>query len=250
MNFDIRVAHLFSSLDDEQLRQVLESSHTLTLQDGQTLFESGESAERFFLVIGGQIKLFRLSASGDEKIIDIIQPGNTFAEALMFMEGPCYPVSASALGPARVMSFDNRRYLNILENSVESCFRIMGTMSQRLRGLIKEIDDLTLQSATTRICAMLLHRMEETGSKRFTLPAAKGVLAARLTMKPETFSRISHNLVDRKIIKKQGNEVVVLDFDELKKQAHVESIVGLEPEKPHRNPCPLTGAKKLPYPDG
>ena len=245
MNFDIRAAHLFSSLGEDQLRQVLETSHTLTLRDGQILFESGENAERFFLVIGGQIKLYRLSASGDEKIIDIIQPGNTFAEALMFMERPSYPVNASALGPARLMSFDNRRYISILENSVESCFRIMGTMSQRLRGLIKEIDDLTLQSATTRICAMLLKRMQETGSSRFTLPAAKGILAARLTMKPETFSRISHSLVDKKIIKKRGNEVVVLDPEELKKQAHVESIVGLEPEKSYQNPCPLTDARKL-----
>lgn len=245
MTFDIRAAHLFSSLDDDQLRHILEASHTFTLQDGQVLFESGETAERFFLVIGGQIKLFRLSASGDEKIIDIIQPGNTFAEALMFMERPSYPVNASALGPARLISFDSRRYIGILENSVESCFRIMGTMSQRLRGLIKEIDDLTLQSATTRICAMLLKRMQETGSNRFTLPAAKGVLAARLTMKPETFSRISHNLVDKKIIKKQGNEVIVRDVEKLKKQAHVESIVGLEPEQPHQNPCPLAGARKL-----
>lgn len=244
MNIDIRVAHLFSSLDEKQLRQIVESSHTVNLKDGESLFECGEEAERFFLVVGGQIKLYRLSANGDEKIIDIIQPGNTFAEALMFMERPAYPVSAAALGPAKVMSFNSNRFLMVLRQSVDSCFRIMGTMSQRLRGLIKEIDDLTLQSATTRMCAMLLHRMEDVGSAKFTLPAAKGVLAARLSMKPETFSRIFHNLSSKKIIEKCANEVVVLDEDELRLLAHVESIIGLEPEKPHQNPCPLTEASK------
>lgn len=234
MNIDIRSAHLFSSLNDHQVRQVLESSHISTLKDGESLFETGDEANRFFLVIGGQVKLFRVSSNGDQKIIDIIQPGNTFAEALMFMEHPIYPVSAEALGPARIISFDSKRFLNILSESIEICFRIMGTMSQRLRGLIKEIDDLTLQSATTRMCAMLLRRMDEVGMRKFTLPAAKGVLAARLSMKPETFSRILQNLSSKSILKLKGNEIEIIDEPLLRSLAHVESIYGLEPEMPCR----------------
>lgn len=241
MNIDIRMAHLFSTLDDEQVRQVMESSHASTLRDGESLFETGDEANRFFLVTGGQIKLFRVSSNGDQKIIDIIQPGNTFAEALMFMEHPIYPVSAEALGPARVISFDSRRFLQLLSESFAVCFRIMGTMSQRLRGLIKEIDDLTLQSATTRMCAMLLRRMEEVGESNFTLPAAKGVLAARLSMKPETFSRILQNLSGKQILKTKGNEIEVIDEALLRSLAHVESIYGLEPEQP----CVLNGARSL-----
>jgi CRP/FNR family transcriptional regulator, dissimilatory nitrate respiration regulator len=241
MNIDIRMAHLFSTLDDEQVRQVMESSHVSTLKDGESLFETGDEANRFFLVIGGQIKLFRVSSNGDQKIIDIIQPGNTFAEALMFMQHPIYPVSAEALGPARVISFDSRRFLQLLSESFAICFRIMGTMSQRLRGLIKEIDDLTLQSATTRMCAMLLRRMDEAGATHFTLPAAKGVLAARLSMKPETFSRILQNLSSKQILRTKGNEIEVLDPPLLRSLAHVESIYGLEPEQP----CVLNGARSL-----
>lgn len=241
MNVEIRNAHLFSTLDDNQVRQVLESSHLSTLKDGETLFETGDEANRFFLVIGGQIKLFRVSSNGDQKIIDIIQPGNTFAEALMFMEHPIYPVTAEALGPARVMSFDSSRFLCLLSQSFEICFRIMGTMSQRLRGLIKEIDDLTLQSATTRMCAMLLRRMEEVDSDHFTLPAAKGILAARLSMKPETFSRILQNLSSKNVLKSKGTEIEIKDKAMLRSLAHVESIYGLEPELP----CELSGPKKM-----
>ncbi|MES9946285.1 MAG: Crp/Fnr family transcriptional regulator [Candidatus Thiodiazotropha sp.] len=232
MNIDIRMAHLFSALNDDHVRQVMESSHTGTFKDGESLFETGDEANRFFLVIGGQIKLFRVSSNGDQKIIDIIQPGNTFAEALMFMEHPIYPVSAEALGPARVISFDNQRFLQILSQSIDVCFRIMGTMSQRLRSLIKEIDDLTLQSATTRLCAMLLRRMDDVGQDHFTLPAAKGVLAARLSMKPETFSRILQNLSTKNIISTKSNEIQVLDESLLRSLAHLESIFGLEPENP------------------
>ena len=143
------------------------------------------------------------------------------------------------------MSFDNNRFLDILSKSYETCFRIMGTMSQRLRGLIKEIDELTLQSATTRMCSMLLRNMQASGKQQFKLPAAKGILAARLSMKPETFSRIFHTLSTKKIIKVTGNEVNVLDPEQLRLLDHTESIVGLEPEQPPINPCPHTSAREI-----
>ena len=66
---NLRTAHLFAALDDDQIKRILETSQTITLNDGQLLFESGEDAERFFLILGGQMKLYRLSSSGDEKII-------------------------------------------------------------------------------------------------------------------------------------------------------------------------------------
>lgn len=244
MSNDIRSVHLFSTLNDEQIRQILETSHPVNLQDGQSLFETGDPARRFFLVLRGQMKLFRLSAEGNEKVIDIIQPGNTFAEALMFLDQPAYPVSATALGETRVLSFDNRRFIWLLRGSVDTCFRVMGTMSQRLRGLIKEIDDLTLQSATSRIAAMLLKLMQKADSEEFTLHAPKGVLASRLSVKPETFSRILHHLSDQGIVQVRSNRIRVTDAEKLRALSHVDSMVGLEAAV-SQNPCPLTGPKAI-----
>ncbi|PVV08248.1 MAG: hypothetical protein B6D72_16950 [gamma proteobacterium symbiont of Ctena orbiculata] len=79
--------------------------------------------------------------------------------------------------------------------------------------------------------------MEDVGQKQFTLPAAKGVLAARLSMKPETFSRILQNLSSKNILKTKSNEIEVLDETLLRSLAHLESIYGLEPEKP----CAING---------
>ena len=243
MDFDIRVAHLFSALDDAQLQQVLRSCHTLDLEDGQSLFETGDPARRFFLVTRGQIKLFRLSAEGKEKVIDIIQKGNTFAEALMFLEQGGYPVSAAALGAAQVISFDNHQFLDLLRHSTDTCFRLMGTMSQRLRGLIKEIDDLTLQSATARVAAMLLKHRTESGQPCFTLRAPKGVLASRLSVKPETFSRILSNLSSKGIIRVKGQEVEVCDEAGLTELAHLESLIGIVDLPCSVNPCPQTAPR-------
>ncbi len=234
---NVRQAYLFSALEKDQLERMTETSQTIRLDDGDPLFECGDRAERFFLVTFGQIKLARLSAGGDEKIIDIVRPGNTFAEALMFMAAPLYPVSASALGHSQVISFDNRRFMALLRESPDSCFRVMATMCQRLRGLIKEIDDLTLQSATTRVCSMLLRRFEEKGRDTFALDAPKGVIACRLSMKPETFSRICKNLTHDQVIEVHAHKVKVLEPARLRELAHLESVVGLEPEEPIEMPC-------------
>jgi len=242
---DIRSAHLFFSLNDAQLQRVTESSHIKTLKDGEQLFMAGDPARRFFLVLSGQIKLYRLSPEGNEKIIDIVQTGNSFAEALMFLDAPAYPVSASALGQVRVMSFENRAFLEVLRGSVDTCFRVMGTMSQRLRGLIKEIDDLTLQSAASRVCSMLLREMQKSCATEFSLSAPKGVLASRLSVKPETFSRILNNLSVKGVLKVKASRIEILDPEALREMAHIDSMVGLEPEEPAQTPCPMAGPKKI-----
>jgi hypothetical protein len=87
--------------------------------------------------------------------------------------------------------------------------------------------------------------MEDAGRDRFSLPAAKGVLASRLSMKPETFSRILHNLSVQGVIEVKSSTIEVLQVAKLRELAHLESIIGLEPESPAQNPCPLAGPKPL-----
>ena len=227
MPIDLRASHLFSTLGPSQLTSALEGSKVLLLEDGQSLFETGDRAKRFYYVDSGLIKLYRLSPEGGEKIIDIIRKGNTFAEALMFLEHPVYPVSAAAIGTTQLVSIDSARFLAQLRGSVDTCFRIMGVMSQRLRGLIKEIDDLTLQSATTRLCGMLWRQMEQSGSHQFALLAPKGVLASRLSIKPETFSRILNNLSSNGVISVKGAQIEILDPKSLTELAHPEALIGL-----------------------
>ncbi len=240
-SFNLRMAYMFASLDDEQIAAVERMSHHVVLEEGETLFDCGDEADRFFLVLSGQIKLYRLSPDGNEKVIDIIRPGNTFAEALMFLEHPAYPVYAAALVDTHLLEIDSATFLDLLSQSIETCFRVMGDMSQRLRRLIKEIDDLTLQSATSRVAAMLIRHMSAPEDQHFTLHAQKGVLASRLSVKPETFSRILHNLSSQEIISVKGSRITVHDLERLKEIAHTDTVFGaditsISPSYPCRRP--------------
>ena len=228
MAFDLKDTYLFSQLSDSQLERVRSFSQKIRLQDGGVLFEAGDEARRFFVVIEGQIKLSRLSLNGNEKVIEVVSAGHSFAEALLFANHPNYPVRAVAITETLLIAIDNKAFLTLLRESVETCFRVMGDMSMRLRHLIKEIDDLTLQSASGRVAGYLCGRYLTGGGARvkFDLDTPKGVLASRLSVKPETFSRILNNFTSQGLVKVRGGRIEILNPDGLKRQAQSAGICG------------------------
>ncbi|OOZ36880.1 Crp/Fnr family transcriptional regulator [Solemya velesiana gill symbiont] len=175
------------------------------------VFEEGDEATRFFVVMDGQMKLTRTSIGGDEKVIELIRAGQTFAEALMFLEVPAYPVRASAIEKTQLIAFDNKAFLDLLRESVDTCFRIMADISMRLRSMVDEIDRLTMQSGRERVARYLYGQYLSVGESDFKLDAPKGVLASRLSVKPETFSRILHKLLDQGLVRVRGGNIEVLD---------------------------------------
>ena len=207
---DLRTCFLFDKLSDAQLQRIAKSAVRVHLGEGEPLFEQGDKANRFYLVLKGQIKLYRLSPAGNEKVIDIVTSGNTFAEALMFLDRPRYPVGAQALEKSEVISIDAVDFADMLRNSVETCFLLLGDMSQRLRGLLRDINEISMQSAACRVAAYLV-KLAPPGQAGFELPFAKQILASRLSVTPETFSRIIRKLTDEKIISVSGSQVTVLD---------------------------------------
>lgn len=209
---------LFANLSDAQLKRVEMHAVVVHLSDGESLFEQGDTANRFFMLLSGQIKLFRLSPAGNEKVVEIVTPGSTFGEALMFLDHPHYPVGAEALQASEVISINSDDFANMLRESVDTCFVMMGAMSQRMRGLLHEIDDLSLHSATCRVATYLMRHAPPCADS-FHLPVAKQVLASRLSVTPETFSRIVRNLSDRGVIRLEGSNVTILNRQALEATA-------------------------------
>ena len=139
---ELRGIDLFTELDSRQLRLVVDSTRVVRLEDGERLFDHGQTARHFFRLSSGQLKLFRSSPSGGEKIIEIIQPGEMFAQAVMFMEPRGYPVSAEAIEPSVLLGFDSEVMRGVLRESVDTCFRVLASLSYRLRQQVDEIEKL------------------------------------------------------------------------------------------------------------
>ncbi len=214
----LREVYLFSAFDDAQLTRVLGNTRQIHLAEGERLFDHGQPAENFYWVKQGQIKLFRVSLEGDEKVIELVLPGQTFAEAVMFMERQDYPVSAEAVLDTELLAFDARSMVDILSQSTECCFALLATMSMRLRKQINEIDKLTLHSATFRLVSYLLQQVPDgvLESPQVQLTTPKNVIASRLSIKPETFSRIMSRLQRQGLVDVTGNQIVLHNLSGLR----------------------------------
>lgn len=212
---------LFSALSDTQLARIKKEMRLIKLKENQPLFEAQQAANHFFVLRRGRIKLFRLAANGAEKIIEIVQPGESFATAVMFMEHKTYPVCAQALQESRVLSFANRTFLSILKESPQTCFRVLAEMSKRMRQQITEIDQLSLQCAPSRVATYIIDKLQKTGNDKgqVDFDAPKRVIASRLSIQPETFSRALQTLRKKGVIQVERGTIYVTNPDALKRFA-------------------------------
>lgn len=229
----LRQTPLLSQLTEAQLQRVVSHALKRRLEEGEWLFAQGDAATRFYLVEAGQIRLFRLAAEGAEKVIEIVSPGQTFAEALMFLSAPRYPVSAAALEPTTLIAIDTSDFAAMLRESVDTCFVVLGALSQRLRALIGEIDILTLHTARSRVARYLLSHCPAE-RRAFALEIPKSVLASRLSITPETFSRVTKQLMTEGVISVNGGHITIHDREALDRAAEWQGDI--EQSSP---PCPL-----------
>lgn len=214
---------LFRALEPHQFNALVDSARLYTLNEGEILFQQGQPLEEVFINIKGFIKLFRLTPNGDEKVVDIISPGNSFAEAVLFMGGRQCPVHAVALKPAVVVGINAVQYEAILRSSITLCFSMMGLMSRRMHWLLNEVDRLTLHNATFRLLIWLLETHDGNQPSCVILDVPKHVVASRLSIKPETFSRITKRLTDQGLISMHDQHIELLDVTALENMVRIET---------------------------
>ena len=212
----IRQNYLFEQLTATELEQVASHGQVVELGAGQTIFSQGESCHHFYLVQRGMIKLYRLSVDGTEKVMDLVGPQQSFAESVMFSGK--YPLHAAAVEPSTVFSFDCKDFMALLKNNNELCFSLMSSMSHCLNGMINEIDRLTLHSGTQRLAGYLLEQVPEgvMQSPCIRLLVPKLVIASRLGIQPETFSRIMARLRSEGMIETHNDTILLKDLSGLR----------------------------------
>ena len=216
MNLDtLRNCPLFSALDDAQLAEAAADMRRVPLTAGNALFRQGDEAQRFYVVDSGVIKLTRLSGDGEEKVIEMIRPGESFAEAVMFMDAKRYPVTAQAVDDSVVLGLTNRRFFGLLRDDNRLALRMLGQLSMRVHGLVQEIEKLSLHNATYRLINYLIGECERNDSTRLTLAAPKQVIASRLGITPETFSRLIQRLRNEGVLELRGAELTINDLGAL-----------------------------------
>jgi len=207
----IAATPLFAGLPDDVLMRALMDSSMRRYPRGTILFMHGEPADRCFIVFEGWIKLFRETMDGHESVITVVGPGESFAEAAVFASS-AFPVSCAAIDDARILVIKDSSLLAEMRENPDMAFNMLATMSQRLRGLVRQIEQLTTRSTTERVAAFLVRLADGAdGEAVISLPHDKSLIAGRLGMQPESFSRALSKL-RRYGVATSGRNVTVNDI--------------------------------------
>jgi len=202
---------LFSALTDAQWTALQPHLRGIELSPHQRLFAQGDLAKAFFIVQTGTIKLFRLSSQGQEKIMRAVSAGHGFAESILFMDPPRYPVNAEAIENCALLAIDREAYLRLLEQSYETCRVLMTQMTQRILAHWDEIENLSMHGSVQRLARYLMRAVPRPHATEMRLPLAKTQIAAQLGLAPETLSRGLRALSRQGAIAVRGAQVRVLD---------------------------------------
>lgn len=209
--------HLFSGFDDPHLQGLLRECHLKTLGRDDWLFHQTDPAQFFYFIIDGSIKLFRTARDGNEKILDVVNNHETFAEAIMFSGQSSYPVNAQALKQSTLLAIPCQLYIEAIMKNPRQALALAARLSQRLHSLVYEIETLSLKNATHRVVRFLINSITDNLSREpvIELEIPKRLVASRLSIQPETFSRIIHHLSEEKIIEVRGKLITILELDKL-----------------------------------
>ncbi|HNK19298.1 MAG TPA: Crp/Fnr family transcriptional regulator [Piscinibacter sp.] len=211
----LSVLPLFTDLNRPELERLALGCQLRRLSRGDTVFRVGEACEEFHVTVTGQVKLYALSPAGQEKVIELVGPGNSFAEALMFTGKP-YIVNAQALTDTLLLTVKKEAVVGEIERDPRFAMRMLAGISRRLHGLVHDVEAYALHSGMQRVIGYLLRDqvVEDCATGEVvtvSLPVSKATIASRLSLTPEYFSRVLHELEAAGLVRIDKRDVHILD---------------------------------------
>jgi len=198
----LRKHYLFSGLDQDDFETLVAGVSAVGLDKSEVLFHRGDEAKHFYFLDAGLVELNLIAATGEKKVLEVVSPGRTFAEAIAFMQEQKYPVTAEAIADSMLCQIPIREYIDLVYSNPDACKRLMSDVCRHLHARVREIEYLTVQNARSRLTSYLLDHVVETNDDEATvrLELPRHVIASRLSIQPETLSRLLRNMVDEGLL--------------------------------------------------
>jgi CRP-like cAMP-binding protein len=216
----LSVLPLFGDLSPAQRLRLVADCELQAFAQGQRVFSVSDPCQAFYVVVTGKVKLFVASPSGQEKVIELITPSQSFAEAFMFLDMACM-VNAQTLADSLLLRVGKQVVVGEIQRDPQLAMNMLAGISRRMHGLIRDVEGLTLHNGMQRLIGYLLREIEgatqrpETASCTVALSASKATIASRLSLTPEYFSRVLHELESAGLIAIHKREIRILDVQKL-----------------------------------
>ena len=206
---------IFRQAARAHLDEIVRHARAEPVARGAAICRRGERVEGLFALAYGLLKLTLRGDAGDEKVLRLVGPGETFGEAVVFLDRPC-PVDAIALSDSMVVIVPAAPLFALIERDPRFARGMIASLSQRMHALVADVESSALRSGVQRVAAYL-DSLAEPGitQAKVRLPATKTVIAARIGVTKETFSRLLRELADQGFVSVSKRDIVLLDRERL-----------------------------------
>lgn len=213
----LKAVPFFAELKNEDVYQLLQNARVKLSPKGALLYLHGDMADSFYVMLSGWVKLFRQAPDGDESVISALTRGDVFGESALLSEKATYAASCQVVEDATVLVIPGTAMREMVSKNNDVTLAVLASMSSQMNQLNLHIEHLTVMNAAQRVGCFLLRMCadQKYGTVALSFPYDKSLVAARLGMKAETFSRALKQLRNEAGVIVQGTSVVLKDVGTL-----------------------------------
>jgi CRP/FNR family transcriptional regulator len=215
---------LFQGVSPEKLRFLASQATYKKFNQGEMVIGESDPIRSFYVVITGQLKLYRSSAEGKEQTLQLLGAGDPFGLCTAFATDS-FPASAMAIVESSVLLIPGTVMETVARQEPALLLNIISILSQRLRDSMTIIESLALKEIPGRLASFLRHLLpKEAKDKNIAveLTISQRELAKILGTTPEALSRALRKMANDGIIKTAGRMITILNHKALEKLAEGE----------------------------
>jgi CRP/FNR family transcriptional regulator, anaerobic regulatory protein len=210
----ISLVPIFNHLEKEQMDEIMAVTRSGSYKKGENIYSAGDQSDSLYIVSKGKIKIYRLSESGKEQLLRILNPGDFTGELALF-NATLHEAFADAIEETNVCTIKRSEFQQLLLKYPSISIKVLTEFSSRLEQSEKQVTRFATEKVETRIAIFLAECVDnEKESMEIVLPMNKKDMASYLGTTPETISRKLASLEDAGYIKQiSNNKIKILDLD-------------------------------------
>ena len=211
----VSLVPIFNHLEKEQMDEIMATVQSVAFKKGEMIYSAGDESTSLYIVNRGMVKIYRLSESGKEILLRVLNPGDFTGEYALFNEST-HETYAEAMKDTQLCVIHRSDLQKFLIQYPTISMKILSEFSSRLDQTEKQTTQFATEKVETRIALFLAEYADGEENLEFVLPMNKKDIASYLGTTPETFSRKLTQLEERNLIELTSNKTIkVLDLDGL-----------------------------------
>ena len=212
----VSLVPIFNHLEEHQMNEIMMTTNSVSYKRGEIIYQAGDKSDSLYIVNRGKIRIYRLSESGKEQLVRILNPGDFTGELALFNEA-LHESFAEAMEETQVCMIKRSDLQEFLLKYPSISLKILAEFSNRLEQSEKQTTRFATEKVDARIALFLVECLPDGGqSQEIKLPMSRKDLASYLGTTPETISRRLADFEAAGLIKQKPHKIIeILDLDGL-----------------------------------